>query len=79
MAPLTVLRFAFSSSEPAFSLLETDRLVGDEGACELLEFIPDSFIALRPAVPFARLPMGRTVPKSHRSSSSLFLDGESSR
>lgn len=79
MLPFTVVILVLSSSSAkVFSLLEADRFVGDEATCELLEFMPESFIARRPGFPFPLRPTGRTVPKSHKSSSSLFREGEPS-
>ena len=73
MLPRIVPRPEFStSSEGAFSLFENERLDCEDCTCELLEFIPLSFIGLRaPLLPRARPPTGLTVPKSHKSSSSL--------
>jgi hypothetical protein len=73
MLPRIVPRPGFStSSDGAFSLFENERLGCGDWMCELLEFIPLSFIGLSaPLLPRARPPTGRTVPKSHKSSSSL--------
>jgi hypothetical protein len=73
MLPRIVPRARFStSSEGEFSLLENERLGCGDWMCELLEFIPLSFMGLSaPLLPLARPPTGLTVPKSHKSSSSL--------
>ena len=68
-----------TSSEKLFSLFDTERLDCEDCTCELLEFIPLSFIGLSgPLLPRPRPPTGLTVPKSHRSSSSLFCAIDSS-
>jgi hypothetical protein len=80
MLPRIVPRPEFStSSESAFSLFENDRFDCEDWNCELLEFIPLPFIGLSaPLLPRARPPTGLTVPKSHKSSSSLFCTVDSS-